>query len=257
MPDVIVIPDTTNGPDVVVVIQEGPQGPNTVSTSTSTDITGVLYGNGTVVSAATAAQRLGSFTKAQLNASVSDGNVLYVGETAPRVILASNLVSTTTPDVGKATVVYTRSLPGSYLLPNGLWASADSGVPTFTYDTVSKVIRYKAIRYRRDNAFIGRSQDLRDLTQVGWVPTNVTVAKTQTGIDGVANACSLLTATSANATILNPNTLASSVRTFSAFIRRVAGSGWGDGLDFVGVFHPRNNTVWFQLGRWAIVWIAF
>jgi hypothetical protein len=28
MPDVIVIPDTTNGPDVIVIVQEGPVGPS-------------------------------------------------------------------------------------------------------------------------------------------------------------------------------------------------------------------------------------
>jgi hypothetical protein len=36
MPDVIIIPDTTNGPDVIVVVQEGPIGPAGVTITSGT-----------------------------------------------------------------------------------------------------------------------------------------------------------------------------------------------------------------------------
>jgi hypothetical protein len=91
---------------------DGAVGPNTVSTSTATDITGVLYGNGSTVEAATTAQRLGSFTKAQLDTAVSDGNVVYVGDTISETATAATgtggLVRATsptlvTPNIGAAT----------------------------------------------------------------------------------------------------------------------------------------------------------
>jgi hypothetical protein len=65
----------------------------------------------------------------------------------------------------------------------------------------------------------------RDLTNAVWVPTTMTVAKNQTGIDGVANSCSSLTATAANATILQSLTRASSRRCSGVWVKRITGSG--------------------------------
>lgn len=57
-----------------------------------------------------------------------------------------------------------------------------------------------------------------------WVPTNITVAQS-TGADGVALSGTRLTAAAGNATILQSLTLASGVRSMSALIKRVSGSG--------------------------------
>lgn len=65
----------------------------------------------------------------------------------------------------------------------------------------------------------------RDLTNAAWTKSNMTTALTATGIDGQANAASVLTATAGNATCLQPRTLASAVRSFSAFVRRKIGTG--------------------------------
>lgn len=65
----------------------------------------------------------------------------------------------------------------------------------------------------------------RDLTNAAWTKTNATAAKDQTGIDGVSNAASSLTATAGNATCLQAITLASSARWQSAFVKRLTGSG--------------------------------
>ena len=65
----------------------------------------------------------------------------------------------------------------------------------------------------------------RDLTNAVWVKTSITAVKNQTGIDGVANSASSITATSANGTILQNITLASSQRLQSAYVKRIAGSG--------------------------------
>jgi len=65
----------------------------------------------------------------------------------------------------------------------------------------------------------------RDLTQAAWVKTNCTPAKDQLGADAILNSASSLVATAANATCLQAITLASSLRTQTAYIKRLVGSG--------------------------------
>lgn len=65
----------------------------------------------------------------------------------------------------------------------------------------------------------------RDLTNAAWVKTTTTVALNQTGIDGIANSASSLTATGANSTVLQSITDASTSRWQSAFVKRITGSG--------------------------------
>lgn len=65
----------------------------------------------------------------------------------------------------------------------------------------------------------------RDLTNAAWVKTNATAALTQTGIDGQANASSLLTATANDATALQTITAASAAACSGYFVRRVTGTG--------------------------------
>ena len=65
----------------------------------------------------------------------------------------------------------------------------------------------------------------RDATQADWVKTNITPAKDQTGIDGVANAASSLTATANDGTCIQTITLASGSRTNSVYLTRLIGTG--------------------------------
>lgn len=65
----------------------------------------------------------------------------------------------------------------------------------------------------------------RDLTNAAWTATNVTAVKDQTGVDGVSNAASSLTATAGNGTVLQAITLASSARWQTCYIKRLTGSG--------------------------------
>lgn len=65
----------------------------------------------------------------------------------------------------------------------------------------------------------------RDMTNVVWVPTTMTVAKNQTGADGAANAASSLTAAGANSTLLQTITLASGQVVYSVDIKRLVGTG--------------------------------
>jgi hypothetical protein len=59
----------------------------------------------------------------------------------------------------------------------------------------------------------------------GWSKSNATVAKNQTGIDGVANAATSITATAANAVLIQPISLASGSRTSSVYLKRITGTG--------------------------------
>lgn len=65
----------------------------------------------------------------------------------------------------------------------------------------------------------------RDLTNVAWTNTNITAAKTTTGLDNVPNSATRLTAAATDATITQLLTAATGTRTLSAYIKRVSGSG--------------------------------
>ena len=65
----------------------------------------------------------------------------------------------------------------------------------------------------------------RDLTNAAWVKTTMTTALTSTGIDGQASGATRLTATAGNATCLQTFTMASAARTFSAYVKRITGTG--------------------------------
>lgn len=65
----------------------------------------------------------------------------------------------------------------------------------------------------------------RDLTNAAWVKVGCTAALDQTGADGAANAATRLTATAANATVLQTLVKASAQRTASFSLKRLTGSG--------------------------------
>jgi hypothetical protein len=67
----------------------------------------------------------------------------------------------------------------------------------------------------------------RDLTNAVWVSGGggVTTAKTQTGVDGTANAATLLTASAANGTLLQTTTATVNTRVFEAWVKRITGTG--------------------------------
>ncbi len=65
----------------------------------------------------------------------------------------------------------------------------------------------------------------RDMTNVVWTASNVTTAETATGIDGIANNATTLTATGANGTVLQTVTQASAANVYSVFLKRRTGTG--------------------------------
>lgn len=59
----------------------------------------------------------------------------------------------------------------------------------------------------------------------GWSKSSVTVTKDQTGIDGVANAATSITASIDNAVLIQPVSLTSGSRTNSVYLKRLNGTG--------------------------------
>jgi len=127
---------------------------------------------------------------------------------------------------GSAT--FTRATAAAARLSTGLWnLSVVSGSPRSHYWEFSTGI-YTYGGYISEPAAtqIISPTKTRDLTDGAvWVSTTMTVAATSTGIDGVANSCSRLTAAGATSTLLQTITAAASTRTFSAFVKRITGTG--------------------------------
>lgn len=65
----------------------------------------------------------------------------------------------------------------------------------------------------------------RDMTNAAWVKVNMTTAQTATGIDGVANSATTLTASAGNATVLQTVVLGSAAEDYSVWLKRISGSG--------------------------------
>jgi len=136
-------------------------------------------------------------------------------------------------------VTFTRASLGRFVDQDGLLQEAANNEPRFDWASTTStgagtiadpyVIPLAAnptsngllIEEARTNRILW----CRDATQTQWVKTNVTAAKDQTGVDGVANAASSLTATANDGTCIQTITLASGSRTNSVYLTRLIGTG--------------------------------
>jgi hypothetical protein len=114
-----------------------------------------------------------------------------------------------------------RASTAYYFNSSGVLTQAASNVARIDYDPSTLVVRGLLVEEGRTNAVLYSN----DLTNAAWTKTNVTAALTQTGVDGAANAATLLTATAGNGTCLQAITLGSSARYQTAFVKRITGSG--------------------------------
>jgi hypothetical protein len=96
-----------------------------------------------------------------------------------------------------------------------------SNVPRFDYDPVTLAARGLLTEGARTNIALHS----RDFTQSAWVKTNITAALNVTGIDGIGNSASRLTATAGNGTALQTITSASATHVSAFFARRITGTG--------------------------------
>jgi hypothetical protein len=113
-----------------------------------------------------------------------------------------------------AGLTVTRASEGYAQREDGIWVNFASGA-------LRRTDKGALIEGLRTN----RALHSRDLTQAAWTATNVTVARSQVGIDGLANTACSLTATAGNGTVLQAVTDASKARYFSVWIKRITGTG--------------------------------
>jgi hypothetical protein len=118
-------------------------------------------------------------------------------------------------------ITFTRASAAWYFNIAGNLTQAATDVPRFDYDHATLQARGLLTEGVRTNIALHS----RDFTQSAWVKTNITAALNVTGIDGVANSASRLTATAANGTALQTITSASASHVSSFFARRITGTG--------------------------------
>ena len=130
-------------------------------------------------------------------------------------------IPTNTDNRGDFTV--TRNTTATRFTSAGLIESVASGIPRLDYYTSGGVTGCPALLV--EPAATNLVLHSRDLTNAVWSGTNVTRVKNAVGADGVASGATTLTATAASGTVLQALSHASQSRVFSAYVRRVTGTG--------------------------------
>ncbi len=118
-------------------------------------------------------------------------------------------------------ITFTRTSTARSFNSAGLLVDNAVDIPRFDYDPITLASKGLLIEDARDNIVLRN----RDLTNAAWTKTNITAAKNQTGIDGVSNSASSITASAGNGTCLQAITDASKARFQSAYVKRLVGSG--------------------------------
>lgn len=114
----------------------------------------------------------------------------------------------------------TRATTATRVNASGLIESVASGIPRLDYPLGGGCPALLV-----EPAATNLALHSRDLTNAVWSGTTVTTEKNAVGADGVASGATTLTATAASGTVLQALSHASQSRVFSAFIRRVTGTG--------------------------------
>jgi hypothetical protein len=122
--------------------------------------------------------------------------------------------------LGTANLDVTRATTAFRTNASGVLESVASGVPRLDYPAAGGCPSLLVEPNRTNLALHSR-----DLANAAWVKTDVTAAKDALGADAVASGATTLTASAASGTVLQTVTAASAQRTFSAYVRRVTGTG--------------------------------
>lgn len=110
---------------------------------------------------------------------------------------------------------------GTYFDASKLLKIGGAGIPRFHHDLITgESLGLLSERLRTNIALWNR-----DLTNAAWVPSGIAPAKDQVGLDGITNSASRITATASNGLILQSMTSASALRSTTAYIKRLSGSG--------------------------------
>lgn len=126
--------------------------------------------------------------------------------------------------MGTGSATFTRATTAWTKLSTGLWVAVATGVARSGYLVASTAVGVYG-GYFNEPARTNQCLQSRDRTNASWSNVNVTAAKDQTGIDGVGNSCSSLTATAIGGTSLQAITEAATLSAYSVFIKRITGAG--------------------------------
>ncbi len=146
------------------------------------------------------------------------------------------------------TITYTRASTATYFDSAGVLQTAASGDPRFghVYDTTSGLWVSRGLHVEESRVWHALWN--RDFTNGAWVKSNMSTAKDAAGLDNVAGSATTLTATDANATVLQTVTISSAAFATSFYVRRVTGSGDIDITD-------NNGSNWTTLtGLSSALW---
>lgn len=150
------------------------------------------------------------------------------------------------PTFTRATIAWTKR-------STGLWAPVASGLARYSYNSATTAVSTTGGYFAEGAAtqLVTPLASVRDMTNAAWVKTTMTTAQTSTGIDGVGNSCTRCTATAGNATSIQTLVAAASSRTYSAWIRRVTGTGnielTQDGASFTNIAGSLNSSTFTRV----------
>ena len=127
------------------------------------------------------------------------------------------------PTSGAGDFTVTRATNATRVNASGLIESVASGIPRLDYFASGGTVGCPALLVEPSGTNLALQS--RDLSQGVWVKTNVTAVKNAVGADGIASGATTLTATAASGTVLQAIVNVSQSRIFSAYVRRVTGTG--------------------------------
>lgn len=152
--------------------------------------------------------------------------------------------------VGAAT--FTRATTAWTKLSTGLWSSVASGQPRYCFTGLGTTVQTQGGYFSEiaSTQIIPTTAAIRDMTDLSWVKTNTTAAKTATGIDGVANSASTITALAISGMALLTITSAATTRVYSLYIKRRTGTGTitiNNGIASLDVTALINSTTYTKV----------
>ncbi len=133
----------------------------------------------------------------------------------------SNGGVTLTLTKGAGVATFTRATAAAARLESGLWnLNVASGVARSHYLPSGEYGGYLS-----EKAATQVITFPRDMTNAAWVKVGMTTAQTSTGLEGLANTCTRLTATVGGDTALQTAAIAATNHTYSAYVKRITGTG--------------------------------
>lgn len=142
----------------------------------------------------------------------------------------------------------TRATTATYFDGSGVLQTAASGAQRIDHSPTTGA----RLGMLREPARTNRALWCRDLTNAAWTATTATVAKDVIGIDGAAASASSILATAGNATVLQAVTHTSTLRTLSAYVKRLVGTGvveitLDNGGSWTAITSSINSTTWSRV----------